>query len=109
MPLVIGCVAVAEERRLNTLEGLLCLPISKRNQFAVKLAVAMVLGIVLGGVIPWVLLDMGGMRANDFGLQKAMEVAALITGVAFYASTISRGLLQALSTALCIPVLMGMA
>ncbi len=109
VPLVIGCVAVAEERRLNTLEGLLCLPICKRNQFAVKLAVAMVLGIVLGGVIPWVLLDMGGMRANDFGLQKAMEVAALITGVAFYASTMSRGLLQALSTALCIPVLMGMA
>ena len=109
VPLVIGCVAVAEERRLNTLDGLLCLPISKRASFAVKFAVALVLGIVLGGVIPWVLLGMGGMRPRYFDLQKAVEVAAVITGVAFYASTMSRGLLQALSTALCIPMLMGMA
>ena len=105
VPLVIGCVAVAEERRLNTLESLLCLPISKRASFTVKLAVALVLGIVLGGIIPWVLLGMGGMRARDFELQTAVEVAAAITGVAFYASTMSRGLLHAVPTALCIPTL----
>jgi ABC-type transport system involved in multi-copper enzyme maturation permease subunit len=109
VPLVIGCVAVAEERRFNTLDSLLCLPISKRASFTVKLAVALALGIVLGGVIPWVLLGMGGVRPNDFDLQKAVEVAAVITGVAFYASTMSRGLLQAVPTALCIAVLMGMA
>ncbi|MGP8201180.1 MAG: hypothetical protein ACLQU4_16945 [Limisphaerales bacterium] len=105
VPLVIGCVAVAEERRLNTLEDLLCLPISRRNQFAVKLAVALVLGIVLGGIIPWLLLDLDGMRANDFSLQNAVVVAAFTTGIAFYGSSISRGVLQAVPAALCLPLL----
>jgi hypothetical protein len=109
VPLVIGCVAVAEERRLNTLESLLCLPISKRNQFEVKLAVALVLGIVLGGIIPWILLGMGGMRTMNLEMQNAVEVAALITGVAFYASTMSRGLLQAVPTILCFAALTEMA
>jgi hypothetical protein len=105
VPFLIGCVVVAEERRLNTLEGLLCLPISKRASFAVKLAVALTLGIVLGGIIPWFLLGMGGVRPGGFGLQNAVYVAAIITGVAFYASTMSRGVLQAVPTAFCVPVL----
>lgn len=105
VPLLIGCVVVAEERRLNTLDNLLCLPISKRASFAVKLAVALALGIVVGGIIPWFLLGMGGVRPRDFGLQIAVEVAAAITGIAFYASTMSRGVLQAIPTAFCVPVL----
>jgi len=109
VPFVIGCVTVAEERRLNTLEGLLCLPITKRGQFAVKLAVAMALGIVLGGIIPWVLLHMGGQGPKEFELRYAVMLAAAITGIAFYASTISRGLLQALPTAVVVPTLAGMA
>jgi hypothetical protein len=108
VPLVIGCVAVAEERRLNTLDSLLCLPISKGASFTVKLAVALALGILLGGVIPSVLLGMCGPRPLDF-VQEALEVAAVTTGVAFYASTMSRGLLQAIPTALCIPALIGIA
>jgi hypothetical protein len=105
VPLLIGCVVVAEERRLNTLDNLLCLPISKRASFAVKLAVALALGIVVGGIIPWFLLGMGGVRPGGFGLQIAVEVAAAITVVAFYASTMSRGVLQAIPTAFCVPVL----
>jgi hypothetical protein len=106
VPLVIGCVAVAEERRLNTLDSLLCLPISKRASFTVKLAVALALGILLGGVIPWLLAFIGSVPPGGFPpLGDAVEVAALITGVAFYASTMSRGLLQAIPTALCIPAL----
>jgi ABC-type Na+ efflux pump permease subunit len=108
MPLVIGCVAVAEERRYNTLESLLCLPMTKHGQFLVKLAVVMVLGIVLGGILPWVLLHFGGNRIGDFKLKNAVEIAAGVTAISFYASTMSRGLLQALPTAVCIPALMGM-
>ncbi len=108
VPFVIGCVAVAEERRLNTLENLLCLPTSKRSSFAVKLAVALVLGIVLGGFLPWLMARMAGVRDKDFELHDIVMVAASITGLAFYASTMSRGLLHALPTALCIPVVMGM-
>jgi hypothetical protein len=106
VPLVIGCVAVAEERRLNTLESLLCLPISKRASFEVKLAVALVLGITLGGVIPWILLHWSGVKVGDFQMRYAMLIAAVITGIAFYASTMSRGLLQTIPTALCIPTVM---
>jgi len=108
VPFVIGCVTVAEERRLNTLEGQLCLPVTKRGQFAVKLAVALVLGIVLGGIIPWVLLRIGGQSPKDFEMRYVVEIAAAITGIAFYASTVSRGLLQALPTTVCIPMVAGM-
>jgi len=114
VPLLIGCVAVAEERRFNTLESLLCLPVSKRASFAVKLAVVLIMGIVLGGIIPWVLAHFGGVAfgdvisrpsLNEDELHSFVETAALLTGVAFYASTMSRSLLQALSTALCVLVL----
>jgi hypothetical protein len=109
VPFVIGCVTVAEERRLNTLESFLCLPVSKRASFAVKFVVALVLGIVLGGIVPWVLLRMGGViRPRDFELKNAVEIAAGIVGIAFYASTMSRGLLQALPTTACIPTVAGM-
>ena len=36
IPLVIGCTAVAEERKLGVMEGQLCLPVSRRVQFAIK-------------------------------------------------------------------------
>jgi hypothetical protein len=106
---IIGCVAVAEERRFNTLEGLLCLPMTKRGQFAVKFGVALVLGTVLGGIVPWILAHIGGVRPWDFQLCSGVESAALVTAVAFYASTMSRGLLQAIPTALCMAALVGAA
>jgi hypothetical protein len=105
VPSVVGCVAVAEERRLNTLDSLLCLPVSKCASFAVKFVVALVLGIVLGGVIPWILIRIGGARVEVFPLHAAVMIAAMITGVAFYASSMSRSVLQALTTAFCIPML----
>ena len=55
IPLVIGSVAVAEERNLNTLESQLCLPARKRSQFAVKLLVVLFLGVLLGAGMPWLL------------------------------------------------------
>jgi ABC-type transport system involved in multi-copper enzyme maturation permease subunit len=55
VPLVIGSVAVAEERNLNTLEGQLCLPARKRTLFAVKLLVVLFLGTALGAGMPWLL------------------------------------------------------
>src|SRR5207245_2154907 len=41
MPLLIGCTAVAEERKLGTLEAQLCLPARRRTQFATKFIVAL--------------------------------------------------------------------
>jgi len=103
VPWMIGCVAVAEERRYNTLESLLCLPVRRRNQFAVKLTVAMSLGTVLGGVVPWALecLGAGAGRLTGFELLKGYVLAAaVVTAIAFFASTMSRGMLQAFAVAL---------
>jgi ABC-type transport system involved in multi-copper enzyme maturation permease subunit len=55
MPLLVGCAAVAEERKLGTHEGQLCLPVKRRTQFAVKLWVVLALAILFGAVMPWLL------------------------------------------------------
>jgi ABC-type transport system involved in multi-copper enzyme maturation permease subunit len=112
VPWVIGCVAVAEERRYNTLESLLCLPLRQRSQFAVKFAVAMTMGIVLGGVFPWLLEKVGGGGDQWTGLDalgNLVSAAAIVTGIAFFASTMSRGMLQAFAVALLFTILFWVA
>jgi len=107
-PWVIGCVAVAEERRNNTLEGSLCLPLRKRSQFAVKLGVVMALGTALGGVVPWLLEKMGGGAGEWTGLvslKNLVLAAAAVTAIAFFASTMSRGMLQAFAVAVLFTIL----
>ncbi len=52
MPLLIGCTAVAEERKLGTLESQLCLPVSRRKQILVKFAVASALAVFFGVAVP---------------------------------------------------------
>jgi len=108
---VIGSVAVAEERRLGVMEGQLCLPVSRRLQFAVKGTVTLLLGIFLGGVLPMLLEYL----ATSLGVQDSMfskpaddskmnffwlaflVVAAesWLTLIGFYSSTLSRSFLQA--------------
>lgn len=63
MPLLVGCATVAEERRLGTLEGQLCLPVRRRTQFVIKFFSALLLSVILGGVIP--LLLEGGSILPD--------------------------------------------
>jgi ABC-type transport system involved in multi-copper enzyme maturation permease subunit len=55
-PLLVGCASVAEERKLGTLEGQLCLPVRRRSQFFVKLFVVFVLSVLFGAAMP-VLLE----------------------------------------------------
>jgi ABC-type transport system involved in multi-copper enzyme maturation permease subunit len=52
MPLLVGGAAVAEERKLGTLEGQLCLPARRRTQFAIKLGVVLLLSLLFGTVMP---------------------------------------------------------
>jgi len=52
MALLIGCAAVAEERKLGTLEAQLCLPVRRRTQFALKAGVALGLSLFFGVVMP---------------------------------------------------------
>jgi ABC-type transport system involved in multi-copper enzyme maturation permease subunit len=55
MPLLVGCAAVAEERKIGTLEGQLCLPVKRRTQFAIKFFVMLFLSVLLGVVVPLLL------------------------------------------------------
>jgi ABC-type multidrug transport system permease subunit len=70
MPLLIGSVAVAEERKLGTYQSSLCLPVSRWRQFMAKLLVAMTLGLFLGAIVPLLIetLGMHHARSDQTGL-----------------------------------------
>jgi hypothetical protein len=113
MPLLIGSVAVAEERKLGTFQSNLCLPANRRLQFLSKLAVATALGIALGGVVPLVvekLAPHNGITGNATGLaflgdSRPIELLQLVgsvglTFLACYGSTLTRNALQAMGAGL---------
>jgi ABC-type transport system involved in multi-copper enzyme maturation permease subunit len=64
MPMLVGAAAVAEERKLGTLTGQLCLPVKRRIQFAVKFRTMLVLSVLFGTVLP--LLLEGSRILPDF-------------------------------------------
>ena len=94
MPFLVGCAAVAEERKLGTLEGQLCLPAKRRTQFGLKLFVVLILSVVLGTIMPVLLegsrilpaykLDIpGGLMSGNFAVtsvwgQFALNILATI-------------------------------
>jgi ABC-type transport system involved in multi-copper enzyme maturation permease subunit len=68
MPLLVGCAAMAEERKMGTLDGQLCLPIRRRSQFITKFLTVLMVSVVLGIVMP--LLLEGTRILPDFHIQK---------------------------------------
>jgi ABC-type transport system involved in multi-copper enzyme maturation permease subunit len=116
MPLVIGCMAVAEERKLGVMESQFCLPVSRRFQFIIKFVLVMIFGVLLGGFMP-VFLEMLAARlgapneyfnvAGAFSNYDAeaffslmMTLSAALALVGFFASTLAKNFLQALSIAI---------
>jgi ABC-type transport system involved in multi-copper enzyme maturation permease subunit/alpha-tubulin suppressor-like RCC1 family protein len=67
MPVLVGCAAVAEERKLGTLEGQLCLPVKRRTQFAIKFFVALFLSVLLGVAMPLLLEEARILPNAHFG------------------------------------------
>ena len=104
-PLIIGCTSIAEERKLGTLEGQLCQPVSARRQFLVKLGFVTVVGGILSAVL-FLAAERFGVAlgvANNGLLHLGFGVVAGLTGVAvisFYASSLARNFLQALPAAM---------
>ena len=119
IPALVGCTAVAEERKSGVMEGQLCLPISRRTQFAIKFIPIMIFGTLMGGVMP-ILLETISMHLgvpseflkpenhadNEFGsglVWFQISIVALAAGlvwVGFFASTLARNFLQAISIAI---------
>jgi ABC-type transport system involved in multi-copper enzyme maturation permease subunit len=127
IPLILGCTAVAEERKLGMADGQFCLPASRRKQFTIKFIPVLILGTFLGGVMPWLVEGIAGRLGApnemfsglaDFynrenyefgpGLPLAqISVIALSAGmvwVGFFASTLAKNFLQALGIAIVISV-----
>jgi ABC-type transport system involved in multi-copper enzyme maturation permease subunit len=114
MPVVIGSMAVAEERKLGVAEGQLCLPVSRHVQFTVKLLLTIFLGVLLGGVMPlfveFCAAHLGApnslfeLKFKDSGNLPQILVAVLfLPGLilaSFFASTLARNFLQALGFAI---------
>jgi hypothetical protein len=116
LPVIIGSLAVAEERRLGVMEGQLCLPVSRRVQFAVKGFLTLFLCIFLGGVMPMLLEAIGvGWGAHNpmftsetdmarFGVlffpSFVVAIAAWLALISFFASTLARSFLQAIGLAI---------
>jgi len=99
-----------EERRLGVMEGQLCLPVSRRVQFAIKVFLTLFLGIFLGGIMPMLLEDMAaGLGARNLMLRPepntefdlfwfnfwVVTATAWLTLLGFFGSTLSRSFLQA--------------
>ena len=127
MSALVGCAAVAEERKQGVMEGQLCLPVSRHTQFAIKFIPTMIFGTLLGGVMPLLLEAVAahiGVRNdffkpenyanNEFGFDLVgfqISIMALAVGLAwvgFFASTLARNFLQAISIAIgtilsCVP------
>jgi ABC-type transport system involved in multi-copper enzyme maturation permease subunit len=96
MPLLIGSVAIAEERKLGILETQLCLPVSRRTQLFVKFSVALILSLFLGGGMP---LLLEGTKALD-PFYAIFIVAGAIFIPSFYSSSVVRTTLQAIGLAI---------
>src|SRR5205823_1685266 len=119
VPWLLGSVAVAEERKLGTLETQLCLPVTRRLQFVVKFAVVLFLGIVVGGILPSCIEAFAtalGISSDFFSAHflaagsllslggHAVIIAAAIAAVSFFASTLTRNTLHALAAAIVLAI-----
>ena len=115
LPVIIASSAVAEERCQGTLEGSLCLPARKRTQWFIKSAVCFFLSVLFAGVMPWLLESAAEFigcpsifgNSSPFAdhwrfLHWSVTLAAIMTQVAFYASSLARSLLQAVGIAVIV-------
>jgi len=109
LPVMIGSMAIAEERRLGVMETQACLPVSPRLRFAVKASVAVLLGTLLGGFVPMVLENIGVAISGNYPVfltsgndaffsfqQLIIGLAAWLTFISLFGSSLAKNFLQAI-------------
>lgn len=115
VPILAAAGLVAEERRQGTWAGRLCLPVSGRRQFAVKLAVAGGLYGVLPAGLLWLAEGLGaacgaggglgglplGLSGGQ-GLGTVLEWCVALAVAALYASSLAANLWQAVGLAVAL-------
>lgn len=102
-PLLVGAVAIAEERKLGTEAGQFGLPVSRRRQFFVKAIVFLGCAWILGAALP-----VAAIFFDSVGKLVFFSFYALFIGsVALYASSLSKTTPAALLGAVIALVLFG--
>ncbi len=108
VPLLVGSLSIAEERRLGTMEAHLGMPVRRRIQFMIKLLSVICLGALLSFLLLVVVEAFGvvlgapaAIGIFESGTTFAVIFCCLLalSLLAFYASSLSRNLLQALGLA----------
>ena len=114
VPLLVGSLSVAEERRLGTMEAHLGLPVSSRIQFVIKFLFV----LVLGGLLSSALLLAAESVATVLGAPAQIGIfepgetpvvlfctLLAVSLISFYASSLTRNLLQAMAVSVVLGLL----
>ncbi|MDB6056451.1 MAG: C-terminal target protein, partial [Verrucomicrobiales bacterium] len=101
LPLVIGSLSIAEERRLATHEAALTQPVSRWSQLLIKFLTSITLAIFFGVVVPWTLehvwqsIGPASELMASVHWRDLLAATAIITLCAFFGSTIGRNTIEA--------------
>lgn len=120
VPLMIGGVSIAEDRKLGTMQAQLALPVSLRVQFIMKLVVVLLVGGTLSALSLWTVEGIAGsagaacgieLLKTPFSVPALAALGCLFLGwslICFYASSLVGGLIQSCAasvvtaTAICL-------
>jgi ABC-type transport system involved in multi-copper enzyme maturation permease subunit len=109
MPLLIGCAAVAEERKLGVIESQLCLPVGRNLQLLIKFSTALVLSVFFGMIMPLAIEGTHNFDFSDWRDLWVLSIPPAIFFIAFYASTLVRSTVHAIGLAIAISVVVSMS
>jgi len=97
VPLLAGSQSVAEERKFGTMQAHLCLPVSRRRQWFLKLMVVLAVGSLVSWLMFWAVENVAGMRHGEDDFFSTALFFLLFGLVGFYGSTMTGGVVQSLA------------
>jgi hypothetical protein len=98
--LLAGSQSVAEERKFGTMQAHLCLPISRRVQWFLKLLITLAVGGLLSWALFWAMAGVAGIpHADPIFFTSALVYFLLLALAGFYGSSLTGGVVQALAAA----------